>query len=231
MNTLVFIPTYNDFAHLNDIVESILGKHDDFTVMVIDDGSTDSSKISPRCLKVTLPFNLGLGVATHIAFDHAMEYGYDVVARVDADGQHNIDDIEKLIEPIANNDADVVIGSRANRYSGKSIRVILTGLASNYFRSISRVLFKKASPDDFNSGFMAFNSRAVAYLNGFELERYPEPQIILYAMEGKLAIKTIITMQNPRTTGTSSIQFWQATMLLFRYTIYCLLLVKKRRGK
>lgn len=230
MKTLVFIPTYNDFEHLNQIAESILGKHDDFSIMVIDDGSTGSRKIPRRCLTVTLPFNLGLGVATHIAFDHALEYGYDVVIRVDADGQHNIYDIEKLIEPITNDDADMAIGTRVNRYSGKSIRILFTRLASSYFKTLSRILFKRAPPEDFNSGFMAFSSRAVSYLNNFELERYPEPQIILYALDGKLEIKTITTMQNPRTTGTSSIQLWQATMLLFRFTVYCMLIVN-RRGK
>lgn len=230
MKILVFIPTYNDFAHLNDIVESILSKHDDFSILVIDDGSTGGSNIDPRCLMVTLPFNLGLGVATHIAFDHALEYEYDVVIRVDADGQHNIDDIEKLIKSISNDNADIAIGSRVNRYNGKSIRILLTRLASSYFRILSKILFKKASPDDLNSGFMAFNSRAVTYLDRFELERYPEPQIILYALEGRLAVKTITTMQNRRISGASSIQLWQATMLLFRYTIYCILIIF-RRGK
>lgn len=224
MKTLVFIPTYNDFAHLNAIVESILNKHDDFSILVIDDGSTDSRTIPPCCLVATLPFNLGLGVATHIAFDHALEHEYDVVIRVDADGQHNIDDIEKLIEPISVNDADISIGSRVNRYSGKSIRIFLTKIASAYFRFLSRVFFRKVSLDDFNSGFMAFNSKAVAYLNKFELERYPEPQIILYALQGELTVKPVDTKQNPRTIGKSSIQLWQATMLLFRFTIYCVLI-------
>jgi len=230
MNTLVFIPTYNDFSHLNAIADSILKKHDDFSILVIDDGSIDSCEISSRCLMATLPFNLGLGVATHIAFDHALEYGYDVVVRVDSDGQHNIDDIEKLIKPIVNGEADISIGSRVNRYSEKSVRIFFTKIASAYFRFLSKFMFKKTLPEDFNSGFMAFNSKAVTYLNGFELERYPEPQIILYALQEKLTIKTIDILQNPRIKGVSSIRLWQATMLLFRFTIYCIL-IANRRGK
>jgi glycosyltransferase involved in cell wall biosynthesis len=220
MKILVFIPTYNDFDHLNGIIDEILDLGSNYTVLVIDDGSSKSEQIDSRCLKVTLPFNLGLGVATHIAIDHALQFEYDIVLRVDADGQHSTDDIQKLIAPILNDSADLSIETRINRHEGKSFRIHLTRIASRYFRFLSKLIFHKTAPEDLNSGFMAYNRKAVSYLNQFELERYPEPQIVLYALEGKLYIKSIDIEQNPRMSGTSSINLWHATMLLFR-VIFC----------
>ena len=90
---LVFVPTYNDAEHLVQIAEDVAANLAHATVLVIDDGSRpriDPSALPAGTLHVRLAENFGLGVCTHIAFDHALGHDYAAVVRIDADGQHPV---------------------------------------------------------------------------------------------------------------------------------------------
>ena len=90
---LVFIPSLNDRDLLHQLATSVLELGAGFVVLVIDDGSEPSIEktlLPENCLLFTVPSNVGLGLCTHIAFDHALMHNYDFVVRLDADGQHPI---------------------------------------------------------------------------------------------------------------------------------------------
>lgn len=61
---------------------------------------------------VNLPYNLGIGSAVQTGYKYAYENDYDIAIQFDADGQHNPEDLYKIIQPIAENQCDMVLGSR-----------------------------------------------------------------------------------------------------------------------
>ena len=61
---------------------------------------------------MNLPYNLGIGSAVQTGYKYAYENGYDIAIQFDADGQHNPDDLYKIIKPIAEDECDMVLGSR-----------------------------------------------------------------------------------------------------------------------
>ena len=121
MRTLVVIPAYNEELTIGSVV-TLSKKYGD--VLVVDDGSSDrTSEIAQGCGAKVIRHenNLGKGKALKTGFEYALSKGYEVVVTLDADGQHNPDEIPYLLEPIIGGNAELVIGSR---YLGKSKKQI-----------------------------------------------------------------------------------------------------------
>jgi UDP-N-acetylglucosamine---dolichyl-phosphate N-acetylglucosaminyltransferase len=111
MKTLVVVPAYNEGATIASVLTSIRGSYD---VVVIDDGSTDATAtIAAQCGAAVLQHcvNRGLGAALRTGFRYACDAGYEVVVTLDADGQHDPDEIPRLLDAI-HVGAAVVIGRR-----------------------------------------------------------------------------------------------------------------------
>lgn len=119
MRVLMIIPAYNEEESIFDTVTSILNyrKKVDFDLdyVVINDGSTDKTKQileDNHFNAVNLVMNLGIGGAVQTGYKYALEHDYDVAVQFDGDGQHDIESLSDLLEPIRKNEADLVIGSR-----------------------------------------------------------------------------------------------------------------------
>ena len=115
----MIIPAYNEEESIFDTVTSILNyrKKVDFDLdyVVINDGSTDKTKQileENHFNAVNLVMNLGIGGAVQTGYKYALEHDYDVAVQFDGDGQHDIESLSDLLEPIRKNEADLVIGSR-----------------------------------------------------------------------------------------------------------------------
>lgn len=109
----VVVPAYNEVQQIRATLESLL-KYD-YSIVVVDDGSKDQTWEMASQLPVYLlrhPINLGQGAALKTATLFALSRGAEVIVHFDADGQHNTEDIETLVEPLLQNEADVVLGSR-----------------------------------------------------------------------------------------------------------------------
>ena len=109
--SLVVIPTYNEAESIPSILTSLQSL--DCDVLVIDDGSPDGTAHIVRNLGIEVierESKQGLGSAYRTGFAIAIDRGYTYVIQMDADGSHQIKDLEKMMEWIGN--ADVLIGSR-----------------------------------------------------------------------------------------------------------------------
>jgi dolichol-phosphate mannosyltransferase len=109
--SLVVIPTYNEAENIADILHGL--KLLDCDVLVIDDGSPDGTAQIVRNIGIEVierEGKQGLGSAYRTGFAIAIDRGYTYVIQMDADGSHQIKDLEKMMEWIGN--ADVLIGSR-----------------------------------------------------------------------------------------------------------------------
>jgi glycosyltransferase involved in cell wall biosynthesis len=85
----------------------------DADILVVNDGSTDRTGVVAEeagATVVSLPFNVGVGGAMRTAFLYARRHGYAALVQVDADGQHDPADLDRVLDGLA--DADVVVGTR-----------------------------------------------------------------------------------------------------------------------
>ena len=110
-SSLVVIPTYNEAESIGEILVTL--KPLDCDVLVIDDGSPDGTAQIVRALGIEVierQGKQGLGSAYRAGFSLALDRGYTYIIQMDADGSHQVTDLEKMMEWIGN--ADLLIGSR-----------------------------------------------------------------------------------------------------------------------
>ncbi len=113
MKILIGLPAYNEEKNIASVIMNIKKAYDQ--IIVCDDGSTDlTGPIAEKigAVVITHPKNLGYGAAIRSLFTKFIESDADILVTFDADGQHRIEDIQTVIEPIIKNEADITIGSR-----------------------------------------------------------------------------------------------------------------------
>ena len=119
MKLIIQIPCFNEqdvlLIALSDLPKDITGI-DDIEILIIDDGSTDNTVQIAKEFGVnhivSIPENKGLANAYIQGLDACLKAGADVIVNTDADNQYRADDIEKLVTPIIENKAEIVIGAR-----------------------------------------------------------------------------------------------------------------------
>ena len=164
MNITVGIPAYNEEKNIASIIVKLKKIVD--TIIVCNDGSNDSTSEIAKNLGVIVidhSKNLGYGAGIHSIFRKAREINSDVLVTIDADGQHRIEDIKKVVEPIEKGEADLIIGSRFLDTTQKQIPE---------YRKIGIKLITKVTNSslknkitDSQSGFRAYSKNVVSKLN------------------------------------------------------------------
>jgi glycosyltransferase involved in cell wall biosynthesis len=113
LKIIIGIPAFNEEKNIGSIVAKLKKKYDH--VIVCDDGSSDMTATIASSLGahvVKHEKNLGYGSAIKTIFNEAKKIDGDVLVTFDADGQHQISEIDSVLKPISENKADIVIGSR-----------------------------------------------------------------------------------------------------------------------
>jgi len=109
----VAIPAWNEEASIVDVIDKVRTHQPDVDILVVDDGSTDMTANRAQqagATVISLPFNVGVGGAMRTAFLYAKREGYHALVQVDADGQHDPADLQRVLDGLA--DADIVVGTR-----------------------------------------------------------------------------------------------------------------------
>jgi len=110
---LVAIPAWNEEKSIADVVAKVKAHRPQADVLVVNDGSTDHTALHAAdagAAVISLPFNVGVGGAMRTAFLYAQRNKYTALVQVDADGQHDPADLDRLLDALI--DADVVVGTR-----------------------------------------------------------------------------------------------------------------------
>lgn len=166
MKLLVIVPAYNEapviFKTLQDIKQTTQKLDPD--IVVVNDGSKDLTEAEAKRAKVvvlTHRINRGLGGAIGTGLEYAKRHDYDLAVTIDADGQHDPKDIQRVIQPITEGRADVVIGSRfKTKQQHMPLDRKLLLMISN---ALTWALFGRTATDSL-SGFRAFNKKAIQYI-------------------------------------------------------------------
>ena len=156
---LVIVPAWNEAASVGGVVRELVDAG--FDVLVVDDGSSDATRelaSDAGAVVTSLPFNLGVGAALRCGFKYAVRHHYDAVVQCDADGQHPVESIDRLLEAAANSGADMLIGSRfLDRSSaGMELSIIRRGAMRVLARSASHAAGRPIT--DSTSGFRVIRS-------------------------------------------------------------------------
>lgn len=188
MKLIIQIPCYNEEASLpitlNALPKQISGI-DEIEILVIDDGSTDKTvevaKANGVQHIVSMPHNCGLAKAFVAGINGALAQGADIIVNTDADNQYCADDIEKLVRPILNKEADIVIGTRpvSNIFHFSLLKKNLQKLGSWVMRRIS-----STQVEDAPSGFRAFSRASALQINIFDNYTYTLETIIQARAKG-----------------------------------------------
>lgn len=163
--TWIVVPAYGEAEAIGDVVARLTG--DRWRVVVIDDGSADdtASRASDAgAWVIRHAINLGQGAALATGFAFALrDPGTEFVVTFDGDGQHDFDAVARMIEPLASDEADVVLGSRfldeTMTHAIPATRKALLRLATRLARLTTRLRLT-----DTHNGMRAFRRTAVERL-------------------------------------------------------------------
>jgi glycosyltransferase involved in cell wall biosynthesis len=200
---LTLIPAHNEAANLPAVVGALRQRRRDLDVLVVDDGSSDQTVALLRDLGIRWlhwPERRGVGRALRAGLRYAARQGYDLVVRLDADGQHEVDDVERLLGPLYAGRADVVLGSRF----AASDRIRHPGAIQRSLGALLSMMTRRTVTDP-TSGFWALGPRAVALLAEHHPGGYPEPELHLFLSRNAMRVVEVEVQWRARLHGRSSL--------------------------
>ena len=183
---LIIIPCYNEEENILNVYQSIMKynkeNHTNYDVIVINDGSVDNTEsiLNDNHIKhIKLVHNLGIGGAVQTGYKYASEYAYennyDIAVQFDGDGQHNVEYVKNIVEPIIKGNADFVIGSRFVKKDNNNFNSTFSRRVGISIISFFIKLVTKKKIYDTTSGFRASNKDVIKEFSLDYPFEYPEP--------------------------------------------------------
>ncbi len=212
MSTLVFLPAWNEEQNLQAVLDELHQGLPEADLLVVDDGSTDGTADVARSAGaevVSFSHNRGLPAGIAAGYAYALERGYDLCGRVDADGQHPVVELERLLERVREGECDVAVGSRfasgegfaPYRYMPSAPRRFGTALLRRAMRIALRRPFLDAT-----SGMYAANAKALPVLAQPYTTEAPEVEALLRLSEAGLRVDEVPVEMRERASGESKLR-------------------------
>ena len=201
---IVVIPAYNEAENIPSVLKEIPAKLHGLTIstIVVVDGAIDNTETVVRELGVPVvinPINRGGGAALRVGYQIAIKSGAKIVVTLDADGQHVPSEIDLLVTPILNNEADFVNGSRVlGTYEKESAIRSLGVVIFNWL--ISFLLFQKIT--DSSNAFRAIKIDVLRNISLYQ-DQFHTSEILIDAIKkGARVLEVPITIRK-RQSGTT----------------------------
>ncbi len=190
MKIVVGIPAYNEEKNIGKIIVKLEKIADE--IIVCDDGSIDlTGDISKKmgAIVVTHSKNLGYGAGIRSIFLKAKEIDADILVTFDADGQHRIEDIQTVLEPIIKNEVDISIGSRFLDNNEKNVPKYRKAGIKTITSLTNTVLETKLT--DSQSGFRAYNKKILQEIIPSEYGMGVSTEILIKSNKKGFKIKEV----------------------------------------
>ena len=211
-DTIVFIPAWNEEENLPAVLDDLGRELPDADVLVVDDGSTDGTAETARrhgAEVLSLGANRGLPIGIASGYRWALEHGYAICGRVDADGQHPARELARLLALVRYDVCDVAVGSRfvsgdgyaAYPYRPSPARRFGTALLRRSMKLVLRRSFGAAT-----SGLYAVNARALPLLAEPFRSEAPEVEALIRVSNAGLRLEEVPVTIEGRASGESKLQ-------------------------
>jgi glycosyltransferase involved in cell wall biosynthesis len=203
----VLIPAFEEEGSIAHVIASVPAKICGLptSVVVIVDGGKDSTAdivlhAGERVYGCICGRNRGQGAALRLGYRLALMYGADYIVTVDADGQWDPKQMKALIQPLVDDEADFVQGSRRlgqynNRNFGRALGVHVFAALIN--------LLMRVNITDSSSGFRAFKSKVVKHLS-LQQDQYQAAELLIEVLASGFTVVEVPVTMNKRTAGTSN---------------------------
>jgi glycosyltransferase involved in cell wall biosynthesis len=228
--TVAIVPAWNEAAAIGGVVESIRAFDPRIDVVVVDDASLDETAAVAEAHGATvlrLPFNVGIGGAVQTGFKYAVAGGYELAVRLDGDGQHDAEELPKLLAPVERGEANLVIGSRFVDANGSYRPPFARRVGIRVFARLVSLLGGQRVTDT-TSGFVALDRVGIELFAEQYPHDYPEVEATLVALRSGLRLAQVQVEMRERETGTSSITFVRSLYYVVKVTL-ALLVASLRR--
>ena len=223
-DTIVFIPAWNEEANLPDVLDELRRELPGADLLVIDDGSTDRTAELARAHGADVHSfgeNRGLRIGIATGYREAAERGYAFCGRVDADGQHPVPELRRLLEMVRSDACDVAIGSRFapgegygdDRYRPSAARRLGIGL----LQTAMRIRLGRRFHDP-GSGMVAANAKAMPVMGAPYTSGAPEVEALMRLNAEGLRVEEVAVEMRPRASGESRLRGTKALKLVITVT-------------
>ncbi|WP_115789877.1 glycosyltransferase family 2 protein [Arthrobacter silvisoli] len=224
------MPAWNEAEAIGNTIRHVLDVVPQHDVLVVDDGSKDDT---PRIAEqagatvLRLPFNLGVGGAMRAGFKYALRHKYRAVIQVDADGQHDPHDIDRVLAGLEH--SDISIGARfAGRgsYGARGPRRWAMFFLAKVISAVARTPLT-----DVTSGFRAANERAIRqYISHFPTEYLGDTiDSLVVAIKSGCKVTQVPVEMKERQAGTPSQGPVKSSIYLARSgLVLCFALARRR---
>lgn len=183
MRLIINIPAYNEESVIGNTIQNMprsFSGIDEVLIQIVDDGSSDRTadvaKEAGADFVLRHGINRRLGVMFATATENALQASADIMVNIDADGQFDAREIQKLIDPILENRADMVVGDRFSESSAKNIPWM-----KDFFNRLGASLvgsFLNVKTTDLTCGFRAHSRETLLRLNNPTGFTYTQETII-----------------------------------------------------
>jgi Glycosyl transferase family 2 len=219
-DTLVFVPAWNEEQNLPAVLDELAAGLPGADLLVVDDGSSDgTARVAREHGAEVLSFgeNRGLPFGVAAGYEYAAEKGYAYCGRVDADGQHPVAELTRLLERVRAGGCDVAVGSRfvsgdgyePRRYRPSPARVVGTSLLR---RAMGVALGRPFG--DATSGMYAVNAKAMPILSEPYGTGAPEVEGLLRLRDAGLRVEEVPVDMRQRASGESKLAGKKAALLV-----------------
>jgi hypothetical protein len=200
----VVIPAYNEADNIDHVLASLPAMVAGYPLhaIVVDDGSADETTDRARgagAAAVRLPLNRGQGAALRTGYRLALATGAEIVVTMDADGQHQPSELSRLVQPIADGDADVVNGSRVLGDADPSHAAREMGI--RLFAQLLSILTWSRVTDP-ACGYRAVRTESLRGLE-FRQDQFHNSEFIVEASKKNLRTIEVPVTVSSRLSGTS----------------------------
>jgi glycosyltransferase involved in cell wall biosynthesis len=231
-DTMILLPAHNEEPRIAGVIGEVRAAAPRADIVVVDDGSTDGTArvaLDAGATVLPHPVNLGYGAALQTGYKHALRQGYDYLAQLDADGQHDPAGLPVLLGRVRDGRCDLCIGSRF--LEGGTYAIPRARRAGMWlFRRVASALTGLTITDP-TSGFQAMNRRVIEFFTrDLYPTDYPDTDLLVLVHRHALRIAEAPVLMRAAASGQSIHGGMRPVYYLFKMALAIPLnLIRKER--